>query len=127
MTFAKFRMQNGDMRYGTLSRFVNEIPDEFIQTNAKKRKSNDLRTGSFERKQNKNTENYYNEVYRKSIEIKKTSKLNYDVGDRVRHISFGEGTVIDIEDGAKDYKVSVDFDKFGVKKMFAGFAKLDKI
>ena len=127
MTFAKFRMQNGDMRYGTLSRFVNEIPDEFIQTNAKKRKSNDLRTGSFVRKQNKNTENYYNEVYRKSIEIKKTSKLNYDVGDRVRHISFGEGTVIDIEDGAKDYKVSVDFDKFGVKKMFAGFAKLDKI
>ena len=78
-------------------------------------------------RQNKNTENYYNEVYRKSIEIKKTSKLNYDVGDRVRHISFGEGTVIDIEDGAKDYKVSVDFDKFGVKKMFAGFAKLDKI
>ena len=127
MTFAKFRMQNGDMRYGTLSRFVTEIPSEFVQSNAKSRSRSDFRAGSYERKSNNNSENYYNEVYRKSIEIKKTSKLNYEVGDRVRHINFGEGRVIDIEDGAKDYKVSVDFDKFGVKKMFAGFAKLEKI
>ena len=126
MTFAKFRMQNGDMRYGTLSRFVTEIPSEFVQSNTKSRVRKDSRAGSYEKKSN-NSENYYNEVYRKSIEIKKTSKLNYEVGDRVRHISFGEGRVIDIEDGAKDYKVSVDFDKFGVKKMFAGFAKLEKI
>ena len=126
MTFAKFRMQNGDMRYGTLSRFVTEIPSEFVQSNTKSRVRKDFRAGSYEKKSN-NSENYYNEVYRKSIEIKKTSKLNYEVGDRVRHISFGEGRVIDIEDGAKDYKVSVDFDKFGVKKMFAGFAKLEKI
>ena len=127
MTFAKFRMQNGDMRYGTLSRFVTEIPSEFVQSNTKSRSRSDFRAGSYEKKSNNNSENYYNEVYRKSIEIKKTSKLNYEVGDRVRHISFGEGRVIDIEDGAKDYKVSVDFDKFGVKKMFAGFAKLEKI
>ena len=127
MTFAKFRMQNGDMRYGTLSRFVTEIPSEFVQSNTKSRASSDFRAGSYEKKSNNNSENYYNEVYRKSIEIKKTSKLNYEVGDRVRHINFGEGRVIDIEDGAKDYKVSVDFDKFGVKKMFAGFAKLEKI
>ena len=127
MTFAKFRMQNGDMRYGTLSRFVTEIPSEFVQSNTKSRVRKDFRAGSYEKKSGNNSENYYNEVYRKSIEIKKTSKLNYEVGDRVRHISFGEGRVIDIEDGAKDYKVSVDFDKFGVKKMFAGFAKLEKI
>ena len=127
MTFAKFRMQNGDMRYGNISRFVTEIPSEFVQSNTKSRVRKDFRAGSYERKSNNNSENYYNEVYRKSIEIKKTSKLNYDVGDRVRHINFGEGRVIDIEDGAKDYKVSVDFDKFGVKKMFAGFAKLEKI
>ena len=127
MTFAKFRMQNGDMRYGNISRFVSEIPSEFVQSNAKSRSRSDFRTGSYERKSNNNSENYYNEVYRKSIEIKKTSKLNYEVGDRVRHINFGEGRVIDIEDGAKDYKVSVDFDKFGIKKMFAGFAKLEKI
>ena len=27
----------------------------------------------------------------------------------------------------RDYEVTVDFDQVGVKKMFAGFAKLEKI
>jgi DNA helicase-2/ATP-dependent DNA helicase PcrA len=30
-------------------------------------------------------------------------------------------------DGGRDFEVTVDFDRFGVKKMFAGFAKLKKI
>ena len=29
--------------------------------------------------------------------------------------------------GGRDYEVTVDFDKVGIKKMFAGFAKLKKI
>ena len=32
-----------------------------------------------------------------------------------------------VEDGAKDYEVTVEFDKAGQKKMFASFAKLKKI
>ncbi|MED9931916.1 MAG: 3'-5' exonuclease, partial [Catenibacillus sp.] len=50
--------------------------------------------------------------------------LDYVVGDTVRHIKFGIGTVVDIKDGGKDYEVTVDFEKCGVKKMFASFAKL---
>ena len=42
------------------------------------------------------------------------------------HIKFGEGTVQAVEDGAKDFEVTVLFDRFGVKKMFASFAKLEK-
>lgn len=53
--------------------------------------------------------------------------LSYGVGDRVRHIKFGEGTVKSIVEGGRDYEVAVDFDKAGVKKMFAGFAKLERI
>ena len=30
-------------------------------------------------------------------------------------------------DKSKDYEVTVDFDDHGVKKMFAGFAKLKKL
>ena len=51
----------------------------------------------------------------------------YTEGDRVRHIKFGEGTVRKIVDGGRDYEVTVDFDRSGTKKMFAGFAKLVKI
>ena len=42
------------------------------------------------------------------------------------HIKFGQGTVMEIVSGGRDYEVTVDFDKHGVKKMFASFAKLKK-
>ena len=51
----------------------------------------------------------------------------HGVGDRVRHLRFGEGTVLEITEGRKDYEVRVSFDTAGVKKLFASFAKLKKI
>ena len=58
--------------------------------------------------------------------IQRMDSLDYGVGDRVRHIRFGEGTVTAIEDGKKDYTVTVDFDTAGTKRMLASFAKLRK-
>ena len=60
-------------------------------------------------------------------DISVTGNLEYGVGDTVRHIKFGEGVVKSIEKGTRDYEVTVDFKGFGIKKMFAGFAKLKKI
>ena len=62
----------------------------------------------------------------KKFEVKKSDELSYGVGDTVRHIKFANGTVTAIVDGGKDYEVTVDFEKAGVKKMFASFAKLKK-
>ncbi len=45
----------------------------------------------------------------------------------MKHIRFGEGTVLEIIEGAKDYEVRVNFDVAGVKKLFASFAKLQKV
>lgn len=53
--------------------------------------------------------------------------LDYGVGDRVKHIKFGEGMVQNIESGPRDYQVTVEFDKVGTKVMYAAFAKLKKI
>ena len=64
--------------------------------------------------------------------MKKTAP-DYEVGDTVKHIKFGTGVVQAIKDGGKDYEaaarleVTVDFPKYGPKKMFAGFAKLKKV
>ncbi|MBP3457944.1 MAG: UvrD-helicase domain-containing protein [Lachnospiraceae bacterium] len=54
-------------------------------------------------------------------------KPDYEVGDRVSHIKFGQGTVKALEKGAKDYQVTVEFDEYGQKILFAAFAKLQKI
>ena len=54
------------------------------------------------------------------------SEPDYTVGDRVRHIKYGEGTVKAMELTPKDYKVTVLFDEAGQKIMFAAFARLVK-
>lgn len=56
-----------------------------------------------------------------------TAGLGYAVGDKVRHIKFGTGIVLDIQQSKRDYEVTVDFERFGQKRMFAAFAKLKKI
>ena len=63
---------------------------------------------------------------KKGGDMKKTAP-DYEVGDTVKHIKFGTGVVQAIKDGGKDYEVTVDFPKYGPKKMFAGFAKLKKV
>ena len=64
---------------------------------------------------------------REPVKAVKADSLEYAEGDKVSHIKFGTGTVLGIVDGGKDYEVTVDFEKYGVKKMFAGFARLKKI
>jgi len=53
--------------------------------------------------------------------------LEYGVGDRVKHIKYGEGTVLKLEQEPRDYKVTVNFDSAGNKIMYAAFAKLKKV
>ena len=46
---------------------------------------------------------------------------------RVFHIKFGEGTVLNIVQDTRDFKVTVLFEEYGNKIMYAAFAKLKKI
>ncbi len=55
------------------------------------------------------------------------SEPDYRVGDRVRHVKYGDGSVLAIEKGPRDYQVTVLFDEMGQKVMYAAFAKLQKI
>ena len=52
---------------------------------------------------------------------------DYNSGDRVRHVRYGDGTVKALEKTPRDYKVTVQFDECGQKIMYAGFAKLRKL
>ena len=55
------------------------------------------------------------------------SAPDYQTGDRVSHIKYGDGTVLGLVKEPRDYKVTVDFDKAGQKIMYASFAKLKSI
>ena len=49
--------------------------------------------------------------------------MNYDIGDRVRSLQFGDGEIIDIDGLA----VSVKFDSGAVKKLNVEYARLEKL
>ena len=66
-------------------------------------------------------------IIQKGIPGMSSGSLDYQVGDRVSHMKFGEGEVLAIEEDKKDKLVTVLFDTAGQKKMLAGFAKLKKL
>ena len=59
--------------------------------------------------------------------VSKDATLEYGIGDRVRHVKYGVGTVKEISREPRDYKVTVEFDSCGQKIMYATFAKLEKV
>ncbi|MCR5310263.1 MAG: UvrD-helicase domain-containing protein [Lachnospiraceae bacterium] len=61
----------------------------------------------------------------KGSEMASGAKLK--AGDRVRHIKFGEGTVLSVVKEPRDDKVTVQFDTAGQRVMYASFAKLQKL
>ena len=133
MTAARQRMLRGEVQYNMISRFVKEIPDEYLENKtespgqrakeAKEQRINQRRQAMLEARKSLRTK----PIQSKMVAATKASHLDYSVGDRVKHIRFGEGTVLEIIEGAKDYEVRVNFDVAGVKKLFASFAKLQKV
>ena len=121
-------MIRGENHYNNLSRFVREIPSGLIgrksavppAPRAKQMPVNDAYTKAREAFRTKTFDP-------KQFQVVKADRLDYGVGDRVSHVKFGEGTVLDITEGGRDYEVKVEFDRAGIKKMFASFAKLKKV
>ena len=130
LTSARQRLVRGETQYNKVARFVREIPRELVElgTTIQEHKPSMQETPS-----PKNSYMQMRQTFRakpfeaQNFKVTKAASLDYGVGDTVRHIKFGVGIVRDIVEGGRDYEVTVDFDKVGVKKMFAGFAKLKKI
>ena len=156
ITAARSRMIRGETQFNRVSRFVKEIPrhliggeiyepktmEEPVEDNAYQRARKAFRASatsysSYDQSYQGSTFNasktkvptYTPVSNQREFDSANTSNtsLGYEVGDRVRHIKFGDGEVMAIVAGGRDYEVTVDFDKAGTKKMFASFAKLKKL
>ena len=130
LTSAQQRMVRGETQYNRVSRFVREIPRELVELGhtVQTRKPSVSETPSPKSSYMQMKQNFHAKVFQpQNFKVTKASSLDYGVGDTVRHVKFGVGIVKEIVEGGRDYEVTVDFDKAGTKKMFAGFAKLKKI
>lgn len=127
LTCAQQRMIRGQTQYSKSSMFVREIPRDLVDLGREIPEKSSEKipvAGDFMRMR----ESFRAKVFEpEKYKVVKADSLDYDVGDRIRHIKFGEGSVEKIVDGGKDFEVTVNFDRVGVKKMFAAFAKLKKI
>ena len=147
LTCARKRMVRGETQYNRLSRFISEIPPELLDTGSGRRtyfteddgtdrstEGRDLFSGgksasaASSRGRAYASKKPFTALTKGSqLTAQKSDSLAYGVGDRVRHVKFGEGTVLDVKEGGRDFEVTVEFDTAGVRKMFAMFAKLVKI
>ena len=53
--------------------------------------------------------------------------MEYNIGQKVRHAKFGEGTVMKVEGSGANALISVAFDNQGIKKLSTAFAPLKPI
>ena len=155
-TCAKHRTIFGSTSYNAMSRFIEEIPEEYVEglkeiqnteessydspysweygkakVGVSSYKMNPEKAGQVK----KEVEKTYNfrtpESFLSSLGAKATSKevdlSQYEAGKRVYHKKFGEGTINYVEQEGDDLKVDITFDKVGHKRLMAKFAGLEII
>ena len=130
LTSARQRMIRGETQYNRVSRFVREIPRELVELGEtiQDKKPKIPETSSAKSGYAQMRKAFQANAFQpQNFKVTKADSLDYGVGDTVRHVKFGVGIVKNIVEGGRDYEVTVDFDRAGTKKMFAGFAKLKKI
>jgi DNA helicase-2/ATP-dependent DNA helicase PcrA len=122
LTFTKSRTLFGNTTYNRQSRFIDEIPEDllkYISENSDLIKS-DVR---------KSVTNQISvdEWKQRTASFIKAAELNTDelvAGTRVLHKKFGVGTITAREPEGSDFKLEIDFDQFGMKRLLASYAKL---
>lgn len=156
MTAAKSRTIFGSTSYNALSRFLKEIPEDYLSEESVLSTGESNLQGTFD-----NSNNYewtygnssvkkYNidanatygkvaasgitfktpESFLNGLNKKQTKDIDiskYKEGARVYHKKFGEGTINYVEEEGEDYKVDISFDKVGHKRLMAKFAGLEII
>ncbi len=144
LTYAKSRMVRGETQYNPVSRFIREIPSELMDNTVpvvKRREEDifDFRPKAIVKPkvtaqpvkpfiaQGIGSLNRVAGITKGAAALEADTVLDYEKGDRVRHLKYGEGTVLNIEREPRDYKVTVSFDNAGQKIMYASFAKLKRV
>ena len=153
LTCAKHRTIFGSTSYNAVSRFIKEIPDNLLDgvvNNDQEEKFNDMSynweygktsagkvtTYKFDEakdeiKQKSTYQFRTAESFLSSLSQKQANSgvdiTKYKEGMKIYHKKFGEGVIKKIEAEGDDYKLDIQFDKSGHKRLMAKFANLEII
>ena len=128
MTCSKQRTIFGSTSYNKMSRFLEEIPKDILdaedifinknKTNILNRK-NSIDIDIFKRKTSGTVEQFLSKAK------PKVDFTQYRTGVTVYHKKFGEGVITCVEPEDDDLKVSINFERFGFKRLMAKYAALE--
>ncbi|MBQ2823294.1 MAG: UvrD-helicase domain-containing protein [Oscillospiraceae bacterium] len=128
ISYAQQRMLFGSTNRNMVSRFIKEIPAEYIErvdgTVARKAAEADVIV------QNSSSYTLQSQLASKRIEQAKkaaASSDEYTVGEKILHGKFGEGTILSVKKMSNDSMLEIAFETVGTKKVMANFAKLKKL
>lgn len=105
LSYAQHRRMYGNDYYPQPSRFIREIPDDFLSY---------FRLGGDQPIHHHNT-------------AMLSGDADYALGQRVHHDKFGEGVILNLEGSGSHARVQINFNCVGTKWLVIGYAKLTVI
>ena len=118
VTFSQYRYMWGMARYQLPSRFIREIPGDYMERIRKSLISNEKFKGPLEEKV---------EV-RQAEELDDAPHYTYDVGSTIFHKDFGVGVIRDAQDSSLGLTYKIFFSKDNRERsIVAKYAKLKKL
>ncbi|MBQ8146489.1 MAG: UvrD-helicase domain-containing protein [Clostridia bacterium] len=114
ITHAKERMLYGMTQRNLLSRFVREIDPEYLDIQKDKTFSQARSSFASTQAPKYNFNNYAKAPKKEVVNV-------FNVGDRVSHLTFGEGVVLNVIPMSTDYMYEIAFDNVGTKKLMASY------
>lgn len=127
ITHTGYRMLYGHTSANKLSTFVREIPAEFCDIKDDKPQNSFARGMTFSKPVQKSFLKEQSEKMKTAAPVQTAVGENFEVGDRVRHKIFGEGTVVGVKPVGKDAIITIDFDTKGTKPVMKNNARMEKI
>lgn len=112
MSYAESRRLHGSQKHNRPSRFIREIPREFIEDLSHRSKVS--RPSMIPAQKSSFTSEY-------------SSCEDFTLGQRVQHKTFGEGVILSFEGKGPQTRVQVQFDADGSKWLVLAYAKLESV
>ena len=125
ITTAESRLLYGQTQHNKMSRFIQEIPNKYMELNDKTKHNSSLSERTYGgRKQSTYLQDRGAAAPKPAAA---PTNEHFEAGDRVVHKKFGEGTVISTAPMGNDTLLEISFDSSGTKKLAAAYAKITKI
>lgn len=128
VTSASQRILYGQTQRNIVSRFIKEIGSDLIEKHSSGSQADSA--GSSEKSVTEvHSATLQQQLARNRMLSGKAAPSNtqFNVGERVMHNIFGEGTIISVKKMANDAMLEIAFENKGTKKIMANFAKLKKL